>query len=326
MTDDEVEISVVIPVYRSEGSLDALYQRLRATLSGLAPLWQIVFVEDRGPDGSWAVLERLARADRRVTVLRLSRNFGQHAAITAGFTRSVGRFTVVMDCDLQDPPEVISRLYAAAQDGHDIVFARRANRTHTPFRRLAATAYFALLRATTGTSVDGRCGSFSIVSRKVVEAYLSFKDRDRHYLLILYWLGFTTTAIDYAQGERASGKSSYSLRQLVAHALAGLFFHTTAILRWIVYLGFVISAVGVQLAAYYLYRYAVYGVTQEGWTTLAVLILVLSGVIVTTTGVAGLYTGKMFDQVKERPLFVIDLAVNDAGARAPASPRVPPSR
>src|SRR2546428_9355385 len=120
-----VEISVVIPVYRSEGSLEPLYQRLCATLSALTPSWEIVFVEDRGPDGSWALLESLAKVDPRVKALRLSRNFGQHAAITAGFTRSVGRWTVVMDCDLQDPPEEIGRLYAAALNGHEIVFARR---------------------------------------------------------------------------------------------------------------------------------------------------------------------------------------------------------
>jgi dolichol-phosphate mannosyltransferase len=311
MSGDDVEISVVVPVYRSEASLEPLYERLRATLSGLTPLWQIIFVEDRGPDGSWAVLERLAKADPRVTALRLSRNFGQHAAITAGFTRSVGRWTVVMDCDLQDPPEVISRLYAAAQSGHDIVFARRAHRTHSRLRRLVAKGYFALLRATTGASIDERYGSFSMVSRKVVDAYLRFKDRDRHYLFILYWLGFTTAAIDYAQGERASGKSAYSLKQLLAHAFAGVFFQTTAILRWIVYLGFAISASGFLLATYFLYRYAVYGVKQEGWISLAVLVLVLSGTIITTTGVAGLYTGKMFEQAKERPLFVVDLAIND---------------
>jgi len=312
MSRNEVEISVVIPVYRSEGSLELLYQRLRATLASLTPLWQIVFVEDRGPDGSWAVLERLANADPRVTALRLSRNFGQHAAITAGFTRSVGKWTVVMDCDLQDPPEVISRLYVAAQDGHDIVFARRTQRTHSLLRKLLAKGYFALLRATTGTRIDERYGTFSIVSRKVVDAYLSFKDRDRHYLFILYWLGFTTTAIDYAQGERMSGHSSYSLSRLLAHAFAGLFFQTTAILRWIVYLGLATSASGALLAFYLIYRYAVYGVRQEGWTSLAVLLLVLSGAVITTTGVAGLYTGKMFEQVKERPLFVVDLVINGA--------------
>jgi dolichol-phosphate mannosyltransferase len=215
-----------------------------------------------------------------------------------------------MDCDLQDPPEVIGRLYDAAHGGHDIVFARRARRTHSLPRRLVSKAYFALLRATTGTTIDDRYGSFSIVSRKVVDAYLTFKDRDRHYLFILYWLGFTTTAIDYAQGERPSGHSAYSLKKLLVHALAGVFFQTTAALRWIIYLGFVLSASGILLATYWLYRYAVYGVRQEGWTSLAVLLLVLSGAIITTTGVTGLYIGKMFEQVKERPLFVVDLAIN----------------
>jgi glycosyltransferase involved in cell wall biosynthesis len=305
----DIEISVVIPVYRSEASLAPLYERLVVTLSGLTSHWHIVFVEDRGADGSWAVIERLAKADSRVTALRLSRNFGQHAAITAGFTFARGRWTVVMDCDLQDPPEVIGPLYAAAKAGSDIVFARRVGRTHSRLRRVAARVYFALLRSITGTPIDERYGTFSIVASKVVNAYLTFKDRDRHYLFILHWLGFTTTAIDYDQAERVGGTSAYSLKRLLAHGLAGLFFQTTAILYWIVYVGFAVSASGALLAAALLYWYLAHGVRQEGWTSLAVLMLVLSGAMITTTGVIGLYIGRMFEQVKERPLFVVDACI-----------------
>lgn len=311
MTADPVELCVVIPVYRAENCLDALYARLQTALSALTPRWQIVFVEDRSPDDSWKAVERIAKADPRIVALRLSRNYGQHAAITAGLARSSGRWVVVMDCDLENPPEELKQLYAAALEGNDIVFARRKRRRHSFFRRCAAKAYFALLRAVTGTPFDDEYGTFSILSRKVVTAFLRFKDQDRHYLFILHWMGFKTGVVDTVQGERAAGNSSYSLSKLIRHALAGVFFQTTAILRWIVYGGLAISFIGMVLAGYYVYRYLKYGVNQEGWTSLMVLVLVLSGIIMASTGIGSLYVGRTFEQVKDRPLYIVDREIVD---------------
>lgn len=300
-----VELSVVIPVYGCRPCLVALNERLSTALTDLGATYEIVYVDDRSPDGSWDVLRELAGSDPCVRAVRLSRNFGQHAAITAGLARTRGRWIVVMDCDLQDPPESIPQLYAKAREGFDVVFARRKSRQHSAFRRLGARAYFWALGVFFGARLDGAYGTFSIVSRKVVDAYLELKDADRHYLFILRWLGFESTSIDVEHHERYEGQSSYTFSKLVQHAFDGLVFQTTRLLRWIVYAGFVIAVFGVALAGFFVYSWAMHD-AYPGWTSLAVLLLLLSGFIIMSLGVTGLYVGKIFGQVKERPIYIVD--------------------
>jgi polyisoprenyl-phosphate glycosyltransferase len=305
---DPVEVSVVVPVYACETALPELHRRLTESLDWTNGSYELVFVEDRGPDRSWDGLRALAASDPHVRAFRLSRNFGQHLAITAGLAQSRGRWVVVMDCDLQDPPEEISRLYAKASEGYDIVLARRSRKRLPLFRRLASSTYFALLNTFAKTAIDPGHGSFSIISRKVVDAYLQFKDRDRHYLFVLYWLGFDRASIEYGHAERAGGKSSYTFRRLLGHALGGMFFQTTVLLRWVIYVGFVLAVAGVGAAGYFAIA-RVNGNAYPGWTSLAVLLLVLGGLIVMSTGVTGLYIGRIFNEVRDRPLFVVADAI-----------------
>jgi glycosyltransferase involved in cell wall biosynthesis len=307
-----VELSIVVPVYGCADCLQTLHQRLVRTLEGLVGSFEIVLVDDCARDGAWDLIRRLGEQDRRVRGIRLSRNFGQHAAITAGLAECTGERAVVMDCDLQDPPEAIASLLEAALAGHDIVLARRKRKQHSLFRRMAAAVYFRALGALSGRRFDGEFGAFSIISRPVIDAFLRFRDRDRHYLFILYWLGFDAASIDYEHAARHSGASSYSTRALLRHALEGLVFQTTTLLRWIIYLGFLVSAAGVLLAASLLYVYFTL-TPPPGWTSLAVLILILGGFIIISTGVTGLYIGKIFEQVKDRPLYVIDKRINAPG-------------
>jgi dolichol-phosphate mannosyltransferase len=316
---ETVELSVVVPVYGCETCLRELHRRLTESLAWTNGSYELVFVDDRGPDRSWPVLCELADADPHVRAFRLSRNFGQHAAITAGLSKSRGRWTVVMDCDLQDPPEEIGRLYAKATEGYDIVLARRLRKRSSAFRRLAGRLYFALMNFFTGTSIDAGHGSFSIISRKVVDAFLAFKDRDRHYLFVLYWLGFDRASIEYEQAERPAGKSSYTLGRLLTHALGGMFFQTTVLLRWVVYSGFMLALLGVGVAAYFAIA-RITGTAYPGWTSLVVLLLLIGGLIIISTGVTGLYIGRVFNEVRERPLFVFDQATDDERERD-AAPR-----
>ena len=306
-----IVISVVVPIYGCPESLRELHQRTSAALRDITPDYEIVLVDDCDHQGSWEIIADIARGDPAVRAYRLSRNFGQHAAITAGLAQCRGRWAVVMDCDLQDPPENIGALYAKALEGYDVVLARRKHKKHSAFRRFAARLYFKIVNVAAKTHLDGEFGSFSIISRKVIDSFLRFQDRDRHYLFILAWLGFRTGAIDYMHAPRHSGRSSYDLRALIRHAINGVFFQTTDLLRWIVYGGFWISFAGFALALYYLYIYIVKSTTPPGFTSLAVLILLIGGFILMSTGVAALYIGKVFDQVKGRPLYVVDKAVVD---------------
>jgi polyisoprenyl-phosphate glycosyltransferase len=305
-----VELSVVVPVYGCADCLEVLYRRLTPVLQACTASYEIVLVDDCAPDGAWDVIRRLAEQDPRVRGLRLSRNFGQHAAITAGLAECSGEHAVVMDCDLQDPPEAIPQLYQHARAGHEIVLGRRKRKKQSRFRQLAASVYFRLLGAVSAHRFDGEYGAFSIISRHVIDTYLRFRDRDRHYLFILYWLGFGATSIEYDHAPRHSGQSSYSLRTLLRHAFHGLVFQTTALLRWIVYFGFCISLAGALLAAYLLFV-SFSHTPPPGWTSLAVLILLIGGFVIMSTGVTGLYIGKIFEQVKDRPLYVVDKRLND---------------
>jgi dolichol-phosphate mannosyltransferase len=301
-----VHLSVVIPVYRCDECLRVLYDRLTRSIAELTADYELVFIDDRSPDQGWSTLRELAALDERVKAIRLSRNFGQHRSITAGLAESTGRWVVVMDCDLQDPPEEISRLYATAQQGYDIVFARRRRRRDSRLRRATAWLYFKLMNAFLGTSIDGEYGSFSILNRKVVDEFLKFTDRDRHYLLILYWLGFEHTAIDVEHSQRHAGKSAYSLPSLLRHAADGIFFQTTTLLRWLVFGGLIIACSGFAYALGLVTTYLAGADPPSGYTSVAVLILLSTGFVLTSLGITGLYIGKVFEQVRQRPLYVVD--------------------
>jgi dolichol-phosphate mannosyltransferase len=301
----EPEISVVVPVYNCEDCLRALHERIAATLDELVGSWELILVDDRSTDASWAGVAELAARDGRVRAIRLSRNFGQHAAITAGVAEARGRWTVVMDCDLQDPPEAIRDLYAKALEGADVVFARRRVRSQSALRRLANRAYFRIRRRLVGLDIETEHSNLSMISPKARDAFLSIRDQHRNFLLILYWLGFDRATIEFEHAPRYAGRSSYTLRKLVRVGLDGLLFNTAALLRWIVYIGFAVAASSIALAAYYVWQYFSRA-TYPGWTSLAILILLTGGFIIIAVGVTGLYLGKVFEQVKDRPLYVID--------------------
>jgi polyisoprenyl-phosphate glycosyltransferase len=308
----DVELSVVIPVFKCAECLRHLQERLDSALAQIPGEHEIILVDDRSPDESWGILRQLADENDSVRLIRLSRNFGQHAAITAGIEFARGRWIVVMDCDLQDPPEEIPRLYARAREGAEIVYARRIGRRDSWFRRLASRMYFRMLNASLGTDFDPDYGNFTIISRKVRDAFLRFRDKDRHYLMILRWLGYEHASIDVAHAERHAGESAYTLGTLMRFAMDGLFFQSTTLLRWSTYVGFAASLCGVVLAGFFVVNWFLEN-TYPGWTSLAVLVLLIGGLTITTVGVAGLYIGKIFTQVKDRPLYVIDDVVQRTG-------------
>lgn len=306
-----LRLSVVVPVYGCVGCLEQLCTRLVAVLTPLAAWHEIILVDDRSPDHSWSAILELRKRFPTVRGVLLSRNFGQHVAITAGLQAAKGDTVVVMDCDLQDPPEIIPEFWAKMQEGYDVVLGRRATRAHSGFRLVAAKLYFALLSRLTEEKLDRSYGTFSMLSRKAVDAFLRFGERERHYLFIVRWLGFTTGEIEYAHAERTIGCSSYSFKRLVKHAMSGMFFQSSVFLRWIVGLGLAFAATGGVYAIYLILRYLIAGSSVPGWTSLAVLLLICTGVVLTCMGVIGLYVGKIFDQTRARPLFIVDTDTGD---------------
>ena len=223
-------LSVVVPVYGCTDCLRALHARLTATLDEMDVDWEIVYVDDCSPGESWPLLVGLAGGDPRVRAYHLSRNFGQSAAITAGLAHSEGERIVVMDCDLQDPPEAIPMLLAKAREGYEVVFTTGRAPSYGPARRLGTSAYWKLRTLVSGER-QVRYSGFSLASRQAARAVVSMSDRHRSYLMMLRWLGLPHAAIEVPRNERYAGESSYTLRSLSRVALGNLFFQAAALLR-----------------------------------------------------------------------------------------------
>jgi dolichol-phosphate mannosyltransferase len=297
-------LSVVVPVYGCGDCLGALHDRLTTSVSQITEDFELVLVDDRSVDDGWEVMQRLAGADPRVRAFRLSRNFGQDAAITAGLAEARGEWVVVMDCDLEEAPEDIPRMWAAAAEGYDLVRTIRRGWRHSAFRRWTSRTY---RRLTLETDVRPDYSNLSLLSRRVVDAFLSLRDRDREFMIALDWLGFDSTAVEIEHHERHAGRSGYTLERLIRVALDGMFFRSTVLLRLVVLTGFLIALTGIAVAVFEVIDYfAEPSKTVPGYTSLAVLVLLLAGVIIVSVGVVGLYVGRIFEQVKDRPLYLID--------------------
>ncbi|HYW49736.1 MAG TPA: glycosyltransferase [Gemmatimonadaceae bacterium] len=299
-------ISVVVPVYRGETCLDELYRRLVQALEPAVTSFEIVLVEDCGPDRAWTRIRKLATGDPRVRGVQFSRNFGQHRAITAGIDAARGDWIVVMDCDLQDQPEEIPRLYQAAiTQGVDIVLARRRRRRDGVVKRATSAAFYSVFRYLTEIDYDGTVGNFRIMSRQVGDSFRDVREQMRFFGGIVTWLGFRVGSIDVQHAERFAGETSYTWRKLIDLAVQTIVAHSDKPLRLAIRVGFVM-AVGALLGGVWVLIAALDGrIAVMGWASLMVSLYFLSGVILAFMGVLGLYLGRVFDEVKGRPLYVI---------------------
>lgn len=299
-------LSVVVPVYKADSILDELYQRLKATLETISADFEIILVEDCGGDKSWQVIERLAAADPRVRGIQLSRNFGQHHAITAGLDYVRGDWIVVMDCDLQNIPEEIPKLYRKAQEGYDIVVARRTRRQDSYLKKMGSKIFYKVFAYFTGSKIDNRIGNFGIYARKVIRNISTLKEQNRSFGLFALWVGFRRIEVDIEHAPRVHGRSSYTFGRMVSLAMDSIVAHSNKLLHVFIKLGFILSISSLFYVMWLVVRYLVWGIRVAGWTSLMVSIYFTAGLIVGSIGVVGLYVGKIFDEVKGRPLYIID--------------------
>lgn len=301
-------LSVVIPVYRAEHCLDELYLRLKAALEKISPDFEIVMVEDCGGDNSWQVIERLAAADPRVRGIQFSRNFGQHYGITAGMDQCRGDWVVVMDCDLQDRPEEIPRLYARAQEGYDVVLARRGARQDPALKRFTSWLFYRLFSYLADIEYDGQSGNFRIMSRKVVENFRLMREQLRFFGGLVQWMGFPTDSIEVEHAERFVGKSTYTFAKLWKLAVETIIAYSDKPLRLAVRFGFMMALLSFCYGLYILALSTIYGVPIIGWSSLIVSLYFIGGIIISILGIIGIYLGKTFDESKKRPLYIISRA------------------
>lgn len=301
-----MHISVVIPVYRAENIVSELVTRLLNELTKITDDFEIILVEDCGHDNSWENVLIESRKNSRVKGIKLSRNFGQHHAITAGLDACKGDWIVVMDCDLQDRPEEIPHLYNEAQKGFDIVFARRVERQDSFIKTQTSKLFYNVFSYLSGITQDGTIANFGIYSRKVIDSINSMRESMRAFSSMARWVGFKKTAINVTHAERFEGKTSYNWNRLINLALDIAIAYSDKPLKLAIKLGFSIAAFSLLYAIYNVFAYLTGIITVSGYTSLIVSIWFLSGLIIFILGIVGLYIGKTFEGVKNRPLYLID--------------------
>ena len=301
-----VLLSVVSPVYMGNAMVAELVQRLVVALELISSHFEIILVDDRSPDDSWCRIQEQAARDPRVHGLRLSRNFGQHCAITAGLDYCRGEWVLVLDCDLQDRPEEIPALFAEAQRGYDLVLARRTNRQDSRSKKMLSRLFYRVLSYLTETPQDPTVANFGIYHRKVIAAVLAMRENIRYFPTMVRWVGFRTAYLDVTHGRRATGRSNYGLSQRMNQALDITLANSDKPLRLTVKLGLTLSGGAFLFVPITLWRYWVGQISQPGYTSLIISIWFFSGLILSVLGMVGLYIGKTFEQVKNRPLYLVD--------------------
>lgn len=306
MSSEKKYISVVIPVYLCETCLEELVIRLEKVLRELTDKFEVIMVNDSSPDNSWMVIKQLANQYNFFRGIDFSRNFGQHNAISAGLDHSSGEWVVVMDCDLQDQPEEINKLYRKASEGYDVVFGKRLLRRDGFFKKLSSKVFHRVYGYFTDQQSDPSIANYGIYSRKVIDNFQFLREQNRMFPFFIKWLGFKTAEVAIDHSERRSGKTSYNLSRLVNLAADSIVSQSNKPLRLSIKFGFLLSILSIAYALYRVYRYFIFGVPVPGWTSVIVSIYFLSGVLLANMGILGLYIGKVFNETKKRPIYVVN--------------------
>lgn len=300
------KISFVSPVYQGENILNKLVLEIQKVMQKIGEPFEIILVDDRSPDKSWELMKKIALEYTEVKSIRLSRNFGQHPAIMAGLSLAKGEWIVVMDCDLQDQPKEVVKLYNKAKEGFDVVLAKRKNRQDGFLKKLTSFIFSKIYGYFTDTKYDNEVANFGIYNNKVIKSILEIDDSIKFFPLFVKFVGYNTTSIIVEHARREEGNSSYSLAKLISLAFNSIISFSNKPLKLFVKFGLVISLISFMLGLYNIYLAISNQIDVLGYSSIIVSIWFLSGVIITTIGVTGIYVGKIFDQTKNRPVFIID--------------------
>jgi dolichol-phosphate mannosyltransferase len=303
-------LSIVSPVYRAENIVEELVRQVKESVSTITEDFEIILVNDASPDNSWAKIALECENDIRVKGIDLSRNFGQHYAITAGLSYAKGEWVVVMDCDLQDRPDEIPNLYHKAQVGWEIVYARRMERKDDFFKKLSSKLFHNVYSYLSGINTDSSIANFGIFHQKVIAEYNKMKETARSFPSLVQYLGFKRTTLEVRHAERFEGSSTYSFRKLLRLTTDVILSNSNKPLKMTVKLGFTISILSFLLALYNIFAHFAGIIKVEGFTTTVFSIWFVGGLMLFVMGIVGLYIGKIFDQVKDRQLFIVSKEIN----------------
>jgi glycosyltransferase involved in cell wall biosynthesis len=299
-------LSVVIPVFNEESLIQELVKRVIINVEIITEDYEIILVDDGSEDRTWKFIENAAKFERRITGIKFSRNFGHHFAITAGIHKSRSEWVIVMDGDLQDRPEVIPNLYTKAQEGFDVVFVSRQNRQERLYYRILQKIFYKVLSSLSGINFDSRQANFSIINKKVVEAFKNFPENARFYSSTIKWLGFNSTHILADHGVRYSGKPSYTFKKRIKLASDVILSFSDRPLRASILLGISMSSLSMIFLITVLYRWLYLGRSIDGLTSVMSALFFSTGIILTVIGISSIYIAEIFKEVKNRPLYIID--------------------
>jgi dolichol-phosphate mannosyltransferase len=307
-------ISVVIPVYEEQENLPVLYDRLTDVLGKFEPNYEIIFVDDGSHDKSTAIIQEIAQQDAHITMIELSRNFGHQIAISAGLDYARGEAVIIMDADLQDPPEVLPQFIQKWRNGYDVVYAIRKKRKENWIKRTSYVIFYRLLQRIASIEIPLDAGDFCIMDRRVVDILTNMPERNRFVRGIRSWVGLKQVGLAYDREARNAGKPKFTFSRLLYLALDGLVSFSFLPLRIITVIGFIVSFMSIFLAIFYTIQRITVGLNPPGFATLVVAILFLSGMQLMTIGLIGEYVGRIFEEVKQRPLYVVSRVIRGVTA------------
>ena len=303
---DSIRYSIVVPIFNEEAVLPVLLRRIDLLMAALDGPAETIVVDDGSSDCSSIILQAKAREDARYRYIGLSRNFGHQIAITAGMDAAAGDAVIVMDADLQDPPEVVHEMIARWREGFDIVHAKRRERDgETRFKRFTAALFYRLCNSISTVKIPQDVGDFRLIDRKVVEAFRQMPEQDRFVRGMFAWLGFKQTEVPFHRPARAAGATKYPIAKMVRLAVTGLVGFSDLPLRFAIWMGAVVSGLAMLYGAYAVALRLFGGRVVDGWTSTIVVIAFLCGSNMLMTGIVGLYVGRIFSEVKRRPLYVV---------------------
>jgi polyisoprenyl-phosphate glycosyltransferase len=299
-------LSLVVPVFNETEVLPKLHERITAVMEKAGIDYELLLVDDGSRDGSWELMNALRAKDPRISVLKLSRNFGHQIAISAGIDHARGEAVAVIDADLQDPPEVVVEMVQKWREGYDVIYGLRTSREgETAFKLATASAFYRVIRRMTGVDIPADTGDFRLMSRRAVEAFKRLPERDRFVRGMVAWMGFKQIGVPYARAARVAGETKYPLRKMIRLASDAIISFSNVPLRMATWAGVTISFGAFLYAGFTLYARFVLNETVQGWTSLMVAVLFLGGVQLLFLGVLGEYLGRIFTEAKNRPLYLI---------------------
>ncbi len=308
-------ISVVVPLYNEEEVVQESYKRLKGVLESLQEPYELIFVNDGSRDATPAIVRSICSSDPSVRFIDFARNFGHQTAITAGMEHASGEAVIVIDADLQDPPEVIPEMIAKWREGYDVVYGKRIERKgETFFKRFTSAVFYRLLKSLTDVDIPVDTGDFRLIDRKVCDALKGIKERNRYVRGIISWLGFKQTGVEFVREKRFAGETKYPLKKMLRFAFDAITSFSFKPLKLASYVGVTVSLGGFAYLMVVLYLKLFTNHTVTGWASVMAVSLFFNGVVLMMLGIIGEYIGRIYDEAKARPLYVVREMLNFAKA------------